>query len=82
VTFDPFGDFKTGGYLRNSANESDLDIVRRLRPLRQGLMRLLRTLRNPKRLMRADVTRQRLLMPATYVRKSAKSYKGVRREKA
>jgi cell filamentation protein len=30
VTFDPFGDFKTRGYLRNLANESDLDIVRRL----------------------------------------------------
>jgi cell filamentation protein len=30
VTFDPFGDFKTRGYLRNIANESDLDIVRRL----------------------------------------------------
>lgn len=29
-----------------------------------------------------DVTRLRLLMPATYVRKSAKRYKGVRREKA
>jgi cell filamentation protein len=30
VTFDPFGDFETRGYLRNIANEKDLDIVRRL----------------------------------------------------
>jgi cell filamentation protein len=30
VTFDPFGDFETRGYLRNLANEKDLDIVRRL----------------------------------------------------
>jgi cell filamentation protein len=30
VTFDPFGDFETRGYLRNTANEKDADIVRRL----------------------------------------------------
>jgi cell filamentation protein len=30
VTFDPFGDFATRGYLRNIANEKDLSIVRRL----------------------------------------------------
>jgi cell filamentation protein len=30
VTFDPFGDFETRGYLRNLANEKDLKIVRRL----------------------------------------------------
>jgi cell filamentation protein len=30
VTFDPFGDFETRGYLRNLASERDLDIVRRL----------------------------------------------------
>jgi cell filamentation protein len=30
VTFDPFGDFETRGYLRNLANEKDPDIVRRL----------------------------------------------------
>jgi cell filamentation protein len=30
VTFDPFGDFKTRGYLRNIEGEKDLDIVRRL----------------------------------------------------
>ena len=30
MTFDPFGDFATRGYLRNFANETDLDIVRRL----------------------------------------------------
>jgi cell filamentation protein len=28
--FDPFGDFETQGYLRNSAKEKNLDIVRRL----------------------------------------------------
>jgi cell filamentation protein len=30
VTFDPFGDFKTQGYLRNLAKEKDPEIVRRL----------------------------------------------------
>ena len=30
MTFDPFGDFKTRGYLRNLANESDRGIIRRL----------------------------------------------------
>ncbi len=30
MTFDPFGDFETQGYLRNLAKEKDLDIVRRL----------------------------------------------------
>jgi cell filamentation protein len=30
VTFDPFGDFATRGYLRNLAGEKDLGIVRRL----------------------------------------------------
>lgn len=30
MTFDPFGDFLTRGYLRNFANEKDLEIVRRL----------------------------------------------------
>lgn len=30
MTFDPFGDFETQGYLRNFANEKDLEIVRRL----------------------------------------------------
>ncbi len=30
MTFDPFGDFETQGYLRNLAKEKDLEIVRRL----------------------------------------------------
>jgi len=30
VTFDPFGDFETRGYLRNVAGEKDVEIVRRL----------------------------------------------------
>jgi cell filamentation protein len=30
VTFDPFGDFQTRGYLRNLVSEKDPDIVRRL----------------------------------------------------
>jgi cell filamentation protein len=30
VTFDPFGDFETRGYLRNFENETDLAIVKRL----------------------------------------------------
>jgi cell filamentation protein len=30
VTFDPFADFETQGYLRNFAKEKDLEIVRRL----------------------------------------------------
>lgn len=30
MTFDPFGDFETQGYLRNHAKEKNLDIIRRL----------------------------------------------------
>jgi cell filamentation protein len=30
VTFDPFGDFATEGYLRNVAKEKNLGIVKRL----------------------------------------------------
>jgi hypothetical protein len=30
VTFDPFGDFESRGYLRNVEQEKDLDIVRGL----------------------------------------------------
>jgi cell filamentation protein, protein adenylyltransferase len=30
VSFDPFGDFATEGYLRNVEKEQDLDIVKRL----------------------------------------------------
>ena len=30
MTFDPFGDFVTQGYLRNVEKEKDLDIVKRL----------------------------------------------------
>ncbi len=30
MTFDPFGDFETRGYLRNFEKESDLAIVKRL----------------------------------------------------
>jgi cell filamentation protein len=30
VTFDPFGNFETKGYLRNAAREKDRDILRRL----------------------------------------------------
>ena len=30
MTFDPFGDFDSRGYLRNLEQEKDLDIVRRL----------------------------------------------------
>jgi len=30
VSFDPFGDFETNGYLRNVEKEKDLDIVKRL----------------------------------------------------
>jgi cell filamentation protein len=30
VTFDPFDDFETQGYLRNHEKEKDLDIIRRL----------------------------------------------------
>ena len=33
MTFDPFGDFETQGYLRNLAKEKDPDIVRRLEHL-------------------------------------------------
>ena len=30
MSFDPFGDFETRGYLRNLANEKDPEIIRRL----------------------------------------------------
>jgi cell filamentation protein len=30
VTFDPFGDFKTAGYLRNLERETNLDIIKRI----------------------------------------------------
>ena len=30
MTFDPFGDFETKGYLRNMARQKDRDIVRRM----------------------------------------------------
>ena len=30
MTFDPFGDYETAGYLRNFEKVKDLDIVRRL----------------------------------------------------
>jgi cell filamentation protein len=38
VTFDPFGDFETKGYLRNAAREKDRGILRRLARSRQHLM--------------------------------------------
>jgi hypothetical protein len=55
VTFDPFGDFATRGYLRNLANAKDPDIVRRLQhnSFMTGLDQALANLAGQKRLATA-----------------------------
>jgi cell filamentation protein len=57
VTFDPFGDFATRGYLRNLANANDPDIVRRLQhnSFMTGLDQALANLAGRKRLGYGDV---------------------------
>jgi cell filamentation protein len=57
VTFDPFGDFETQGYLRNLAKEKDPDIVRRLEhaSFMTGIDAALEHLAEVKRLSYPDV---------------------------
>jgi cell filamentation protein len=69
VTFDPFGDFETQGYLRNLAKEKDPDIVRRLEhtSFMTGLDAALERLGKVKRLTYADILEtHRILFEAVY----------------
>jgi cell filamentation protein len=69
VTFDPFGDFESQGYLRNLAKEKDPDIVRRLEhaSFMTGIDGALDHLTKIKRLSYADVLEtHRILFDAVY----------------
>jgi cell filamentation protein len=69
VTFDPFGDFETQGYLRNLAKEKDPDIVRRLEhsSFMTGIDAALERLAKVKRLRYADLLEtHRILFEAVY----------------
>jgi cell filamentation protein len=69
VTFDPFGDFETQGYLRNLAKEKDPDIVRRLEhsSFMTGIDAALERLAKVKRLSYMDVLEtHRILFEAVY----------------
>jgi cell filamentation protein len=69
VTFDPFGDFETRGYLRNIAEEKDPDIVRRLEhaSFTTGIDAALVRLAKIKQLSYADVLEtHRILFEAVY----------------
>jgi cell filamentation protein len=69
VTFDPFGDFETQGYLRNLAREKDPDIVRRLEhsSFATGIDAALERLAKIKRLSYSDVLEtHRILFEAVY----------------
>jgi cell filamentation protein len=69
VTFDPFGDFETRGYLRNVAAEKDRDIVRRLEhaSFTTGVDAALERLAKTKQLSYADVLEtHRILFEAVY----------------
>jgi cell filamentation protein len=69
VTFDPFGDFETRGYLRNIAGEKDSDIVRRLEhaSFTTGIDAALGRLAKIKQLSYADVLEtHRILFEAVY----------------
>jgi cell filamentation protein len=69
VTFDPFGDFETRGYLRNIAEEKDPDIVRRLEhaSFTTGIDAALGRLAKIKQLSYADVLEtHRILFEAVY----------------
>jgi len=69
VTFDPFGDFETQGYLRNLANEKDPDIVRRLAhaSFMTGIDAAFECLAKIKRLSYADLLEtHRILFEAVY----------------
>ena len=69
MTFDPFGDFETRGYLRNSANEKDPDIIRRLEHTSfiTGIDAALKRPGDVDRLFYADVLEtHRILFEAVY----------------
>jgi cell filamentation protein len=69
VTFDPFGDFDTQGYLRNLAKEKDPDIVRRLEhaSFMTGIDAALERLAKSKRLAYPDMLEtHRILFDAVY----------------
>lgn len=69
MTFDPFGDFATEGYLRNLAREKDPDIVRRLEhaSFMTGIDAALERLAKAKRLSYADLLEtHRILFEAVY----------------
>lgn len=69
MTFDPFGDYETQGYLRNLAKEKDLDIVRRLEhtSFTTGLDAALQRLTKIKRLSYLDLLEtHRILFEAVY----------------
>lgn len=69
MTFDPFGDFETQGYLRNLAKEKDPDIVRRLEhaSFTTGIDAALKRLAKVKRLSYPDVLEtHRTLFDAVY----------------
>ena len=69
MTFDPFGDFETQGYLRNLAKEKDPDIVRRLEhaSFMTGIDAALERLAKVKLLSYTDVLEtHRILFDAVY----------------
>jgi cell filamentation protein len=69
VTFDPFGDFETQGYLRNLTKEKNLEIVRRLEhaSFMTGIDTALQRLAKVMRLSYADVLEtHRILFEAIY----------------
>jgi cell filamentation protein len=69
VTFDPFGDFETQGYLRNLTKEKDLEIVRHLEHASfiTGIDAALEHLTNRKRLSYPDLLEtHRILFEAVY----------------
>jgi cell filamentation protein len=69
VTFDPFGDFASQGYLRNLAKEKDPDIVRRLEhaAFMTGIDAALERLSKIKRFSYPDVLEtHRILFDAVY----------------
>ena len=69
MTFDPFGDFETQGYLRNLAKEKDTDIVRRLEhtSFTTGIDAALERLAKVKHLSYPDVLEtHRILFEAVY----------------
>ena len=69
MTFDPFGDFETQGYLRNLANEKDPEIVRRLEHASfvTGIDAAVERLRNIDQLSYPDLLQtHRILFEAVY----------------